>query len=467
MTNSNTSLLSAILRTLLLSVFVLCSATARTTAQDSVFSMRDSLTIVRHYTPIAERIIAAAERDSSAWERLALFCDTFGPRLSGTAALERAIDWVAERLRREGYDTVRLQDVMVPHWERGIERCDLVEPIKRRMPMLGLGGSVGTPPEGISAKVLVVGSFEELERRAEEARGKIVLFNAAFSTYGATVRYRYSGAVKAAKAGAVASLVRSVGPFSMQTPHTGSMGYEDATPRIPHAAITMEDALLLQRLQDRGQTPTIRLQMGARTLPDAPSRNIIAQITGRERPEEIIVFGGHIDSWDVGRGAMDDGGGCVAAWQALKILTELELRPRRTIRLVMWTNEENGLRGAKAYAEEHRHEKHILGLESDSGVFAPTGFGFTGSPSRLKIVRAIAALLRPIGADSVSIGGGGADVSPLNAQGVDVMGLQVDMSRYFWYHHTDADTPDKLDPREVNHCAAAMAVMVYVFADLP
>jgi carboxypeptidase Q len=283
------------------------------------------------------------------------------------------------------------------------------------------------------------------------------------------VQYRVLGAVRAARVGALASLVRSVGPYSLDTPHTGMMRYEEGVPRIPHAAVTIEDAAMLQRMQDRGQRIRVRLTMGARTLPDVPSRNVVAEITGSEKPEEIVVLGGHIDSWDVGHGAHDDAGGSVAAWEAVRLMKVLGLRPRRTVRVVLWTNEENGLRGARAYRDTHLDDvpNHVLAMESDSGVFAPEGFGFSGTDEAFALIQQIGALLDRIGAGTITRGGGGADISPLMQMGVPGMGLRVDGSRYFWIHHTAADTIDKVDPDEFRRCVAALAVMAYVAADLP
>jgi carboxypeptidase Q len=316
---------------------------------------------------------------------------------------------------------------------------------------------------------LVVKDFNELEERKAEAKGKIVLFNAEFTSYGKTVQYRYSGASEAAKVGAVASLIRSVGPYSMDTPHTGVMKYEDGVRKIPHAAITVEDAMMLQRMQDRGQKIVVKLKMSAKMFPDAKSRNVIAEIRGSEKPEEIVVIGGHIDSWDVGQGAMDDAGGCMVAWDALNVIQSLGLKPKRTIRCVLWTNEENGLGGGKAYRDAHLDElpNHILAVESDGGVFAPEGFGFTGSPKALEIIREIGTLLEPIGAGTIKVGGGGADIGPMKPFGVPQAGLHVEGSKYFWFHHTNADMMDKLDPQEVNKCKAAMAVLAFIVADMP
>jgi carboxypeptidase Q len=427
-------------------------------------------TIAARYRAVADRIIDAAVADSSAYRRLAVLADRFGPRFSGTPALERAIDWVLAEMRTDGLANVRGERVMVPRWVRGAESVELVEPRRERLTMLGLGGSVGTPPGGVTAPVLVVGSFEELERRAAEARGKVVLFDVPFTTYGETVRYRAEGAIAAARAGAVASLIRSVTPVSLNTPHTGGMRYDTTVRRIPHAALTVEDAAMLRRMQERGEHVVVRLTMAAETLPDVPSRNVVAELVGRERPDEVVVLGGHIDSWDVGQGAMDDGGGSVAAWEAVRLLQRLGLRPRRTVRVVLWTNEENGLRGGRGYRDAHRAEvdKHVLAIESDGGVFRPRGFGFSGDSAGagLALVRAIGGLLARIGADTITTPGGGADIGPLMDLGVPGMGLEVDETKYFWYHHTDADTMDKLDPAEMARCVAAMAVMAYVVADL-
>ncbi len=424
--------------------------------------------IDERYSAVADRIIEAALADSAAYERLALFVDLFGHRLSGSESLERAIGWTLEQMRADGLENVHGEEAMVPVWVRGEESAELIEPRRHRLPMLGLGGSIGTPAEGITAEVLVVGTFDELETRAEEARGKIVLFNAPFEGYGRTVRYRLNGAVAAGRLGAVASLIRSVTPYSQQTPHTGAMRYADSVPRIPHAAITIEDAELLQRMQDRGERIVVHLTMAAHSLPDAMSRNVIAELRGTERPDEVVVMGGHIDSWDVGQGAMDDGGGVVAAWEAIRLLKALGLRPRRTIRVVGWTNEENGLRGGRAYLEQHEGEldNHVLAIESDGGVFQPLGFGFTGSDAAYAIVSQVGALLDRIGAGEIRRGGGGADIGPIMREGVPGMGLRVDGTRYFWYHHTASDTIDKLDPREMAMCVATMAVMAYVVADL-
>lgn len=429
----------------------------------------DPTPLQREYQAVADRVIDRALSDSAAWQRLAELTDRFGPRFSGTPALEEAIDWILDQMRRDGFEEVRGEPVMVPRWVRGEESAELLSPRPVRLPMLGLGGSIGTPPAGITADVLVVGSFDELQARAPEARGRIVLYDVPFTTYGETVPYRVTGAIEAARAGAVASMVRSVGPYGMQTPHTGGMRYDSTVTPIPHFAITMEDAMMLRRMAARGDTPRVRVRMGARTLPDVESRNLVGELRGREFPEQVVVIGGHIDSWDVGTGAMDDAGGVVVAWEAVRLLRELGLQPRRTIRVVGWTNEENGLRGGNAYRDRHRATlvDHVAAIESDGGVFRPIGFGFTGSDSARVLLRQVVGLLRRIGADSLAPSGGGADIGPIMAEGVPGISHNVDGTRYFWYHHSHADTVDKLDPREVAMNVAAMAVVAYVIADMP
>jgi carboxypeptidase Q len=417
----------------------------------------------------AARILSAALSSHQAWERVARWTDTFGPRLSGSEALERAIDWALDELKREGFQNVRGEPVMVPHWVRGEESAVLVRPRPLPLAMLGLGGSVGTPPAGITAPVLVVSSFDELERRASEAVGKIVLFDVPFTGYRETVVYRSRGAVAAAKAGAVASLIRSVASGSMRNPHTGNMGYDEAVPRIPAAALSVEDAMLLHRFANRGEEIVLTLKMGAETLPDAPSRNIVAELVGSGAPDEVVVLGGHIDSWDVGQGAMDDAGGFMAAWEAVNVIRSLGLAPRRTIRLVGWTNEENGLRGGRAYRDAHEAELpgHVMAMESDSGFFRPTQFAYAGDASSLPLIQEIAELLAPAGPFSVAPGGTGADISPLLARGVPTLSLHSDAGRYMFYHHSPADTPDKLDPDDVAHGVAVLAIYAYILADLP
>ncbi len=425
--------------------------------------------IQRQYASVAQRIIDRAIDSQEGFDRLAFMCDRFGARFSGSPQLEQAIDWCLKTMRSDGLEEVRGEEVKVPHWVRGEESVTMLEPRRHPCPMLGLGGSVGTPEEGVEAEVIVVRDFDELERAKARIPGKIVLFNAPFTEYGKTVVFRSRGAIEAAKLGAVASLIRSVGPFSMQTPHTGAMGYDDSVRKIPHAAITSEDAEMMQRLQDRGERIVVSLKMEAQTLAPVSSRNVIAEWRGREQPEEIVVVSGHIDSWDVGQGAMDDGGGCLAAWEAVRLLKELNLRPRRTIRIALWTNEENGMAGVKGYRKAHKEEleRHVLAMESDAGVFEPQGFSFTGSEKAMPYFESVVQLLKPLGDLKMKWGAGVSDIMYLLQEGVPVMGVDVDREKYFWYHHTSSDTIDKLDRSEFNRCVAAYAVMAYIVADMP
>jgi carboxypeptidase Q len=425
---------------------------------------------VDKYGSTVDRIIKAAHRDSSAWERLAYMCDTFGPRLSGSKNLENTINWAVEQMKKDGFVNVHREKVMVPHWVRGKETCELVAPRSQKLAVTGIGGTIGTPAEGVTAPLLVVSSFEELEKRKAEAKGKIVLFDVPFTSYGKTVQYRFSGAFKAAKAGAVASLIRSVSPIGFRMPHTGMMGqYPDDVTKIPHAAVSMEDANMLHRMFDRGQNPVVKLYLDDKTLPDAVSYNVIGELRGTEKPDEIIAVGGHIDSWDVGSGAQDDGSGIISTWEAVKLLMDLGIKPKRTIRVVLWTNEENGARGGKAYAKAHKDEAHSLVFEFDSGVFPPERIGYSGPDSLLKEVKQFEPLLRRVGNIEVRKGGGGVDIGPMmRDNGVNGMGLGTDDGgRYFWYHHSPSDTPDKVDPKDMNDCIATIAVALYLYSELP
>jgi len=432
-----------------------------------------ALTVSDHwldtYRQPSSRIIATATGSDDAWQRLALMTDTFGPRLSGSPALEATLKWASGEMKKD-FDEVRLEPVMVPHWVRGRESLEIVAPYPGSLVMLGLGNSVGTNGAAVEAEVLVVRSFADLDVNAARAKGRIVLFNVPYTTYGETVQYRANGPSRAAAHGAVAVLVRAVGPPGLRTPHTGGLRYAADRPRIPAAAIPTEDADRLQRMQDRGTRVVLRLRMEAAFLPDAQSANLVAEYRGREKPDEIVAIGCHIDSWDVGTGATDDGGGCIAMWEAVRVLKALNLRPRRTIRVVFWTNEENGLRGGIAYRDRYKSDlsKHVMMLESDGGVFKPTGFGFTGPERGRTLVTEIGGLLAPLGADRIGPTGGGADIGPsVEAGNIPAMSLEVEGSKYFLIHHTPTDTVDKIEPADLAKCVAAVAVMSYVVADMP
>jgi carboxypeptidase Q len=423
----------------------------------------------------ANRLIDAALVDSSGYGRLATLTDRFGYRLSGSEPLEQAITWILGEMQRDGLANVRGEPVMVPHWVRGQESASLVSPRALPLHMLGLGMSVATPPAGITAPVLVVGSFQELERRASEAKGKIVLFDYPFRPdvapmdgYQDAVAYRGGAPAAAARVGAVATLIRSVASLSMQSPHTGSTRYDSTVAKIPAAALSVEDAELLHRMQSRGEKVVVTLRMEAHTLPDAPSRNAVAELRGTEKPDEVVVLGGHIDSWDVGEGAMDDGGCSVAAWEAVRLMKTLGLKPKRTVRVVLWTNEENGGRGGRGYRDAHDAElaKHSAAMECDNGVFRPLGFRFQGTDAGLAVAKQVGTLLARIGASRVEKGEGEADVGPILQRGVPGLALDVDDTKYFWYHHSWADMMTVIGRDDFSKCIATMAVMAYVLADL-
>ena len=421
------------------------------------------------YRDAAGRLLGEAVAGDAAWQRLAYLGDTYGNRISGSPNLEAAIKWAVEEMKRDGLENVHTEAVKVPHWVRGRESLEIVGPIPQPLVMLGLGNSVGTPPAGIEADLLVVHSFEELDAARDRVKGKIVLFNVPFTTYGDTVRFRAAGPSRAGGLGAVAVLVRSVGPAGLRTPHTGALSYAEGQPQIPAAAVTTEDAARLERMFNRGTKVRLKLMMEAKFLPEADSANVVGEIRGRELPNEVVVIGGHFDSWDVGTGSTDDGGGCVATWEALRLMKKLNLRPRRTVRVVLWTNEENGGRGGQAYRDAHLEElpNHVMMLESDGGVFRPTGFGFSGSDAGRGKVRDIATLLGGIHADTIGASGGGADIGPSVQQAnIPAMSLEVD-GNYFLIHHTPADTIDKIDPLEIARSAGAIAVLTYVVSEMP
>jgi carboxypeptidase Q len=424
---------------------------------------------VEAYKDPATKLITESTSSRFAWERLALLGDTFGNRLSGSQALNDAIKWAVEEMKKDGLENVRTEPVKVPHWVRGHESLEIVAPYPSPLVILGLGNSVGTPVDGVEGELVIVKTFNELDAAGDRVRGKIVLFNVPYTNYGETVQFRANGPSRAGALGAVAALVRAVGPPGLRTPHTGSLRYADGQPQIPAAAVTTEDADRLQRMVNRGTTVRLRLKMEAKFLPDADSANVIGEIRGREKPDEVIVVGGHFDSWDVGTGSTDDGGGCVVTWEALRLMKKLNLRPRRTVRVVLFVNEENGLAGGRAYLEKYRAQlgDHVLMLESDSGVFRPTGFGFTGSPAARTTVQEIATLLRAIDADRIGAAGDGADIGPsVEAGKIPAMSLEVD-GNYFLIHHTPADTVDKIDPADMAKAAAAIAIVSYLVAEMP
>ena len=420
----------------------------------------------------SERLRAEASRTHGAYEDLAWLCDRIGHRLSGSPQLDQAIAWAQTRMKAAGLVNVHAEPVMVPHWVRGQESAELLEPARRPLNILGLGGSIGTPKEGVTADVVVVGSFDELEKLGPAVKGKIVLYDVPFKGYGHTVAYRHAGAARAAKFGAVASLVRSVGPVSLDTPHTGVMDYDPAYPKIPTAAVTIEAASQLHRMQDRGERIRLRLQMGAQTLPDAPSANVVGELRGSEKPEEVIILSGHLDSWDVGQGAQDDGAGVVFSMEAARLIQSLGLKPKRTIRVVLWTNEENGLRGGLGYRDAHRAELKdiVVAVESDSGSERVKTFSLDlpkastqAKADALASLKNMEAAMAAFGAE-FKLGGSGADVSPIVAEGVPGIGMHHAATHYFDIHHTHADTFDKVSRDDMDFNAAALATFAYALA---
>jgi hypothetical protein len=430
----------------------------------------DGPNLTDRYRAAADKLTAAAMADTEGYDRLAYLCYRIGARLSGSPALERAIAWSAEQMKAAGLSNVRVIPAKVPHWVRGAESARMLEPVDKPLHMLGLGMSVATPPGGIAAEVVAVSSFEELAALGRDGvQGKIVLYNEAYRGYGETVPYRTAGPSRAAALGAVAALVRSVTPLALQIPHTGTLRYDETQPRIPAAAVSPEDAMMIARLCAGGVRVKVRLEMEARMEPDADSGDVIGEIPGRQRPEEIVVIGGHIDSWDVGQGAQDDGAAIMASLQAVALVKKLGLQPRRTLRVAFWVNEENGSRGGQAYRAWVGDQigNHAAAIEMDGGAETPRGFGAGVDQSSMATLRQIGKLLDSIGAGEITPGGGGEDISPLLRDGVPGLAERAAGTHYFDWHHTEADTLDKVDPGDFRKSVAAMAVMSYVLADMP
>ncbi|XP_050796975.1 carboxypeptidase Q isoform X1 [Gopherus flavomarginatus] len=423
------------------------------------------------YSDIAKAIINLAvygNAQNRSYERLARFVDTIGPRLSGSKNLEMAIKYMFSVLQDDGLENVHLEPVKVPHWERGEESAMMLAPRNHSIVILGLGSSVATPPEGITAEVLVVTSFDELHRRAQDAKGKIVVYNQPFISYKETVKYRLLGAVEAGKVGAVASLIRSIASFSVNSPHTGWQQYQSDVPKIPTACISVEDAEMMARMSSRGTKIVVTLKMGAKTYPDTGSFNTVAEIVGSKYPEQVVLVSGHLDSWDVGQGAMDDGGGAFISWEALSLIKDLGLRPKRTLRLVLWTAEEPGGVGAEQYYQLHKGNisNFDIVMESDSGTFMPMGLAFTGSDKVRAILKEIMQLLQPINVTNIYENGSETDTEYWVRDGVPGASLRDDISKYFWFHHTQGDTMTVQDPSQMNLCAAVWTVVSYVIADM-
>ncbi len=435
---------------------------------------------IEAYRPAVLALLKEGLARGQAYAKLADLVRVAPHRLSGSAGAAAAVEWSVARMQADGLQNVRLVPCMVPHWERGdVAELEIVAPAEaagERLPILALGGSVATPPAGVTAEIVEVKSWEQLDQRAAEVQGRIVFYNrpmdpelfAYGAAYGRAVDQRGRGAIEAARRGGLAAIVRSMTTRLDDFPHTGAMRYEPDGTNVPGVAVSTRGAELLAALLARGPVK-VRLRTNSRWLPDEPSASVVGEVLGRERPEEVVVLGGHLDAWDVGQGAHDDGGGCMQAVEALRLIKALGLQPRRTIRCVLFMNEENGSRGAEAYRDSVLTEldRHVLAIESDGGVSVPRGFSATCPPEALAILRQIVALMEPAGIDELREGGGGADIDPLReAGGVPVMSLHTDGQRYFDLHHSGRDTLDAVWPREINLGAAAMAAMAYVVADL-
>jgi hypothetical protein len=461
----------------------------------AVCGLASGQNLTEQYRATANKLIDAALADNDGYAKLQYLCDRIGNRLSGSEALTLAITWGTAAMRLDGLSNVRVIPVKVPHWVRGAESAQLLEPENKPLHMLGLGMSVGTPPGGITGEVVVANDFDELAKlgRAGVA-GKIVLYNEVYKGYGQTSIYRTAGPSRAAALGAIAVLVRSVTPLAMQIPHTGTLDYDEAQPKVPAAALTIEDSLMIARFSEQKIPVKVHLEMAAHMEPDADAGDVIGEIPGREHPEEVVVLGGHIDSWDVGRGAQDDGSGIMASLQAVALIQKLGLRPRRTIRVVFWVNEENGGRGGEAYRQwiGDQLSNHVAAIEMDGGAEAPVGFGYglggggrgrggpgavsgaelgggsvAGHVESLTLLQEIGKLLDKIGAGEIGEGGGGSDIGPITREGVPSLGLRTVGTHYFDWHHTEADTLDKVDLQDFRKNIATLAVMSYVLADMP
>ncbi|XP_077524739.1 carboxypeptidase Q-like [Amblyomma americanum] len=424
------------------------------------------------YGPVVRRILSAFDagpQSGTTYRALADFADRFGHRLVGTDSLEAAIDHLVSALRAAGVDRVETEPVATPVWLRGKERATLVEPRRVPLAVLGLGGSVATPPGGLEAPVLVVRSFDELDARRDQVNGTIVLFNPEWTDYWQYVPYRSKGPSRAARYGAVATLVRSAAPASLYTLHTGMLAYTPGEPKVPAAAVTIEDADFLTRLVERGSKVVVHLEMNNNHT-DGVSRNIVADITGSEFPDQYVIVGAHTDSWDVGQGVVDDAGGVFIGLAAMAQLRRMHLRPRRTLRLVLWTAEENGLWGGAEFVRQHRREMDAvsLAIESDQGTFAPVGLTTGGgSNTTVCILRHLLALTAPIGATRLEADRGrGSDVTKMAELGVPVSLLLNRNERYFHYHHSPADTVSAYSRRDLDLCAAFLTAIAFVVADL-
>lgn len=424
----------------------------------------------------ADKLVAAELSTTKAFQTLSYLTDHIGARPSGSKSAALAVTWATSQFKEWGIP-VRNEPVTVPHWVRGAESATLISHNDQRLVVTALGGSVSTPPKGITAEVVKVTSFDELKRLGDQVKGKIVFYynpmdmalvtaRRTFEAYSKAVVFRSEGASRAAAYGAVAVLIQSVGSASLRTPHTGAMRYDPKVTKIPAGALTAEDSLLIHRLLNHSETVRVHLQLESKAMPEVASANVVAEIKGSEKPEEIVLIGGHLDSWDLGTGAIDDGAGVAMVMETMRLIHESGVTPKRTIRCVLFMNEEFGLSGARAYFAAHKNEKHVAAIESDSGAAPPMGFTTTLKGDALSALEKRLGPLKPVNGHTLdSQPETGADTSFLVEAGVPGFGFVPDTLHYFDYHHSPADTLDKVDPTDLQQDAAAIAGLTWILAD--
>lgn len=464
---------------LVLIVFVLLATVGKAQPPYNKANFKEDSIFIR-------KIFDAALTKAECYENLEYLCKQIGHRISGSPQAEKAVDYTYAVMQRSGFDSVFKQDVMVPKWVRGDVENGTVITVdyaengfnlsyagEEKVKIRALGGSIATPAGGITAEIIEVKDFDELARLGRsKIAGKIVFFNRpmepknihTFDSYGSCVNQRWAGASEASKFGAVAVIIRSVATANDDFPHTGSMKYEDDVTKIPAAAVsTMQADKIADALRFKKVPVMFKLELSCKTEADVPSHNVIGQLNGKVK-DQFIICGGHLDSWDVGEGAHDDGAGCVQSIEALRLLTLVGYKPKYTLRSVMYMNEENGLRGGKKYAElaDKNKEKHLFAIESDEGGFTPRGFHIEDKNGIVSWLQQFKPLLAPYGLHDIEAGGGGADVSTLRPQGTHLLNYLPDSQRYFDYHHADSDTFDKVNKRELVLGAASVAALMYL-----
>ncbi len=454
-------------RTTLSLVALLVASSLPLPAQSSVTAPYDS---------IAREIVRTGLGQDEAIGMLRDLCINVGPRLTGSPGAAKGVAWAVAKMKELGFQNVHTEPVMVPHWLRGpVEEASYMTDASSKpiaLHIAALGGSVATPKKGLTAEIIEITSWDQLKAIGDRAKGKIVFFNrpmdrSLISTgqaYGRAVDQRGRGAVEAAKVGGIAALVRSMSTRIDLVPHTGMMTYVDSIPKVPAAAVSTQEAETLHRLLADGHRVTVSLTLSCEMLPDVESANVMGEIVGSEKPDEVVVVGGHLDSWDKGQGAHDDGAGCVQSMEALRLLKTLGLTPKRTIRAVLFMNEEDGLNGGIAYAAKDRGtERTVAAIETDSGGFLPLGFGISDSAAYGKLSQ-YAPLFRPFFADHFQRGGGGADISPMAKKHVPMIGLITDWNPYFDLHHSDSDVVTAVNERQLELGAVSLAILTYVIA---